>query len=245
MKNLYNNLAILVLLFLPFILQAQNAKSVLAKIEIERTDNSIHVLAYAENKTDSNQEQLNYALLSIKDSPDNNFSKNQQSGIFSLLPNETKLLSKQSFNKDEKISLSVNLSINNGSDEIAMDVVQIGENSNNTNQKSTSQISIGTSKVQIIKNTRTKHGKYFSVFFNEINKEDKTIFLSDVIISEKINSSNRSTEISVHSNNQLIYKFRTIAKKDYLYAAAQETIKRLKKFYLNGSESLLADKSQY
>ena len=243
MKNIDNNLVILTLLFIPFLLQAQNAKSVQAKIE--RTDSSIHVLACTENKSDNEQEQLNHTLLSTKDSPDKNYSKNQQSGMFSLLPNETKLLSKQSFNKDYESSLSVNLSIKNGSDEIAMDVVQKDENSDIINQKPTSQISIGTSKVQIVKNTKTNHGEYFLVFLNEINKRDKTIFPSDVIISEKISSDNRNSEISVHTNNELVYKFRTLAKKDYLYAAAQESIKRLKKFYLNGSGSLFADKSHY
>lgn len=83
------------------------------------------------------------------------------------------------------------------------------------------------------------------VYFNEINKQDKSIFPSDIIISEKISSDNRNSEISVHANNELVYKFRTLAKKDYLYAAAQESIKRLKKFYLNGNGSLFADKSHY
>lgn len=243
MKNTYKNIAILLLLFISFTFHAQNDTDVQAKIKIDKSDTRLDIYAYVENRTDQKIENLNYSLLSLKETTTKNYSQNKQSGSFTLLPNETKLLSKQSFNKGEESSISVNLLIKKGLDQVAIDVVQINDSNKNMNQRSAVQMLSDENK--IVKRTTTKHGKFFIVFFNEINKNSKTIFPSEVIISEKICSDNRNTEISVHTNDYLIYSFRAIPKKDYLYAAAQESVKRLKKFYLNGSGGILADKSSY
>lgn len=86
---------------------------------------------------------------------------------------------------------------------------------------------------KIVSNITSNSGKDFSYFFNQINLLSNTTYSSDVTISENYRNDNKSTEISIHSKSRLIYKFRTLEKKDYLYAAAQESIKRLKMFYLD------------
>lgn len=117
----------------------------------------------------------------------------------------------------------------NANQEIAFDSLRIGDDGTNLNQNSI--IPLVTQNDKIVSNVTTNSGKDFFNFFNQINLLSDTIYTSDVTISEKHRDNSRHTEISIHSDSRLIYKFRTIAKKDYLFAAAQETIKRLKLFY--------------
>lgn len=97
----------------------------------------------------------------------------------------------------------------------------------------------------IINNITSNSGKDFFDFFNQINKLNETRYASDITISENYRPDSQNTEISILSNDKLIYKFRTLAKKGYLYAAAQESVKRLKKFYLINNEGILAEKSSF
>lgn len=85
----------------------------------------------------------------------------------------------------------------------------------------------------------------FFDFFNEISQISKTKYASDVTITEKYRDNSQHTEISIVSNDRLIYKFRTLAKNEYLYAAAQESVKRLKKFYLSSNRDFLVEKSSF
>lgn len=108
-------------------------------------------------------------------------------------------------------------------------VLQIGDDRNTSvnNSKTYPNEKIG---VILANNITSNSGKDFFNFFTEINQLKEIIYPSDVTISEKYRSGH-TTEISVHFDNKLIYSFRVLEKKDYLYAAAQESVSRLKEFY--------------
>jgi len=66
---------------------------------------------------------------------------------------------------------------------------------------------------KIFRNITSNSGKDFYNFFNQINLLSNTIYSSDITISENYLSDTKSTEVSIHSNSRLIYKFRVLAKK--------------------------------
>lgn len=239
------NIALLLLFFIPLTLQAQFEDEVRAIIKIEKSDISLDIYAYVENQTDKTIDNLNYSLFSLKETTTKNQSQNKQSGGFTLLPKEVKILSKQSLSDDEDSIVSINLSIKKGLEEIATDILQIGEKDLILRNNSGKNTSTNNVKDVISRNITTSIGKDFFKYFNQISGLNKNMYSKDVVISENYSLESKNTEISVHSNNRLIYKFRTLAKKDYLYAAAQESIKRLKKFYINTNGDILAEKSSY
>lgn len=104
-------------------------------------------------------------------------------------------------------------------------------------------LKIETLDTSIINHVTSNSGKDFFDFFNQLNELYETTYPSDVTIIEKHSFDNQNTEIIIHSNDKLVYKFRTLAKKDYLYAAAQESVKRLQKFYLKNNGGIVAGKS--
>ncbi len=233
MKYIHNNIALLTLLLLPLIFHAQNEDDVSAQIETLKTANSISIYAYAINSSDVLQEGLTYNLVSIKESLSRNLSKNNQLGTFSLLPNEKKLLSKQTVNFDKKDIIVAELKITNVTGETFKDVFKIEKSLGMKTAFSKSNKAIIVSPKKLVKNVVTDEGREFYQFFTDIYTENKIDNPANVVVYEKSLSNVRHTEISIVSDNKLIYKFKALAKKDYLYAAAQETIKRLKLFYLD------------
>ncbi|WP_449399298.1 hypothetical protein [Chryseobacterium wanjuense] len=81
---------------------AQEDKRVTAKIESSFVENQIKLKAVVSNNTTIYKE-LNYLLVSIKKGSGGNLSKNQQSGKFSINPNEVKVLSEINVNLEKKM----------------------------------------------------------------------------------------------------------------------------------------------
>ncbi len=233
MKNIYKNIAMLLLLFIPTIFLAQNQSSILAQIEIDKSATAIHVYAYAVNNSDSKVARLSYNLLSNKETIGKNTSRNKQQGFFSLLPNEKKLLSKQTLNLGKLDAISTELTIKNGSFELSSDTYKFGKIEKTIHTNKSGKVSVMKQPETVVENTISKRGRDFSVFFNQLNKQNNRNYPSSITISENSHIDSQNTEIRIISNNKLVYKFRTLAKNDYLYAAAQETIKRLKMFNLD------------
>lgn len=89
---------------------AQTTPSVTAKIEKKEIEGLFILEAVANNSTKVFQ-SLTYQLLAVKESGTGNLSSNQQSGKFTLQPNESKKLSEISLNIDKKDALKVFLFI--------------------------------------------------------------------------------------------------------------------------------------
>ncbi len=89
---------------------AQTTPSVTAKIEKKEVE-GLFVLEAVANNSSKVFQSLTYQLLAVKESGTGNLSSNQQSGKFTLQPNETKKLSEISLNIDKKDALKVFLFI--------------------------------------------------------------------------------------------------------------------------------------
>lgn len=88
----------------------QTSPSVAAKIEKKDLEGLVTLEAIATNSSTVFY-SLTYQLLAVKESKTGNLSSNQQSGKFTLQPNETKKLSEISLNVDTKDALKVYLFI--------------------------------------------------------------------------------------------------------------------------------------
>lgn len=89
---------------------AQTTPSVTAKIEKKEVE-GLFILEAVANNSSKVFQSLTYQLLAVKESGTGNLSSNQQSGKFTLQPNETKKLSEISLNIDKKDALKVFLFI--------------------------------------------------------------------------------------------------------------------------------------
>ena len=83
----------------------------------------------------------------------------------------------------------------------------------------------------LVVNTRTELGCNFCNLLKKYNKLNGVIYPCHVNVTEKILNGGLSSEIRIFVEENLIYKFRALAKKEYLLAAAQESNKRLKKYF--------------
>ncbi|WP_415326021.1 curli-like amyloid fiber formation chaperone CsgH [Chryseobacterium sp. MMS23-Vi53] len=91
-------------IFLSVFSYGQEDRKVSAKIESSTVEGQIKLKAVVTNTT-SIYKELNYLLVSIKKGSAGNFSNNQQSGKFSLNPNEVKVLSEINVNLEKKDAL--------------------------------------------------------------------------------------------------------------------------------------------
>lgn len=130
--------------------------------------------------------------------------------------------------------------------EIPTILLQYTENNSPTkNDKTVKKSLTNRAKLTIINSLKTSQGEDFFNFFVELSKVNNTSFPLNLVILENYRESSNNTEISIFADNKLVYKFRTLENKEYLYAAAQESIKRLLKFYAIANKDILAEKSTY
>src|SRR6201989_2926111 len=104
MKFLYSLNLCTLFIFLSATVDGQEDKKVNARIEKSILENQINLKAVVTNNT-AVYKELNYLLVSIKKGNAGNLSNNQQSGKFSINPNEVKVLSEINVNLEPKDAL--------------------------------------------------------------------------------------------------------------------------------------------
>ncbi len=88
----------------------------------------------------------------------------------------------------------------------------------------------------IVSKTTSKLGNNFCKLFCKFNQSNEVSYPFAVSIIEKFVKGNKCPEICIFANNNIVYKFRSLAKDTYLYAAVQESNKRLKAFQLSNKQ---------
>ncbi len=115
MKKIYTSIQFLSLLLFIFLNSfAQNSEKVEAKINIIRTTTSISIYAIAENYSTLAKDNLIFEISSEKKSTNGNLSSSKQIASFSILPSETKVLSKLRFKTEKESNITINLYIKDG-----------------------------------------------------------------------------------------------------------------------------------
>lgn len=216
--------------FLSIIIHGQEEKKVSARIESSTLENQIRIKALAVNST-AVYKELNYHLISIKKGNEGNLSNNQQSGKFSLNPNEVKVLSEISVNLESKDALKAFLYIRDENSKVlvAKDSLELnGSLFKNTTAK-VEDDAVYELKGLTIDETKTKIGKdFYDMFYIQYSQlPDKSG--SPITITE-LPLRGTSGQINIQIDDKIIYSFMTNPGEDYLKEQLGFSLKYIKEF---------------
>jgi len=223
-----------ILVCFPLLIISQNEKTknyIQAKIRVVKNDNLVNVYAKAINNSGMIHENLNYTLFLVKKDRANNYSKNSQSGKFSLLVDETKTLSKQQLNFNDKGDIKIFLYVRNDKKLISIDSINITLIDEKYSHQKIEEENIELTGL-IIENTMTKLGKDFYDYFNQISQLNNINYPFIIIIDEKPSVGGRNSEVSIKVNDEILYLFRTQPNEEYLYNNALEANRKIYKYHI-------------
>lgn len=209
----------------------QEDKKVTARIESSTLENQIKIKAVVVNNT-AVYKELNYLLLSIKKGNGGNLSNNQQSGKFSVNPNEVKVLSEISVNLESKDALKAFLYIRDEESKtlVAKDSLEL--NSDLFRKKTAAKIeddAVYELKGLTIDETKTKVGKdFYDMFYIQYSQlPDKS---SSAITISELPLRGTSGQINIQIDDKVIYSFMTNPGEDYLKEQLAFSLKYIKEF---------------
>jgi hypothetical protein len=193
-----------------------------AKIEIEEIEGNVKVTGTGENLTDIVQ-GLSYRLSVIKkNSASGNQSNNDQEGLFSLEPSESKKLSVTQVNlgKEDEVIILL-LFYNENKQLIGKDRVVLGD------KKKDKVIVLPVDGFEmkgiVLDDTKTKAGKDFYDLYYYLYNEYKINATQIVSVGEEFSFA-RNTKIIISINNEVIYEFMARPDDEYLTLMSQKSV---------------------
>lgn len=243
MKLLYSLSMCTLFIFLSALVDGQEDKKVNARIESSILENQIKLKALITNNTQVYKE-LNYLLISIKKGNSGNLSNNQQSGKFSINPNEVKVLSEINVNLEPKDALKAFLYVRDEETQklIAKDSLEIN---NDLFKKKTAKVeedAVFELKGLTIDETKTKVGKdFYDIFYLQYSQiPDKS---SGAVTISELPLRGTSGQISIQIDDKVIYSFMTNPNEDYLKEQLAASLKYIKEF--NAKKNLIKNEFIY
>lgn len=201
---------------------------VTAKIVAKVADNLIDIKALVQNNETTFKDDYSYLLLSLKKGNQGNFSKNDQSGKFSLQPQEEKELATLKINIQKGEECTVYLFIRKNEMLISKDSAQIfAAEKDNTNYEITeSEFEI---KGIVVDDVITKIGKDFYDYFyqNYSNSGNQYPFI--INIKEKPYFG-RSSILTIEIEDQNIFEFYSKPEEEYLKSAVQVALQKINQY---------------
>ncbi|PKV52540.1 Curli assembly protein CsgE [Aquimarina sp. MAR_2010_214] len=225
-------LVILATLFFQVSIAQFTNTDVVAKIKTVTIDDVISVVATATNTTEVHK-SLQYTISVFRTDVDNNISKTNQEGRFTLEANENKELSRGSISVDESDKIVLLLLIYEEDKIIGKDRLAFNEKNNQEPKKAEEDISSDDGielKGIVIEETKTKPGRDFYEFFyasytlNQINGNKV------VGVYEKL-SFGRSTIIQVKIEDNVIHEFIGKPDLEYLEQMSKIAIRKVYKYF--------------
>jgi len=205
-----------------------NVVGLKAKIEIVRHDRMISISGYAENESPSFKEDISYKLLVLKKSKAGNFSKNLQSGDFSILSNQKKLLSNTKINLQKGEILKIYLYLRKNNVLINKDTATV-----KGFEKGLATTAIKEKNIEIrglvIDEAITKPGKDFYDYFYQLYNMSGANYPFIIKINEKPGIG-FSSQIIVKIGDRIINRFFIQPKEDFLRNEAQNTLKLVENY---------------
>lgn len=232
-----------ILFFLPvkIISQFENNKNVKAVIEVKKAESIISIDAKATNN-DQIVHDLNYLLLTIKQSTSGNFSNNKQAGKFVISPDETKNLSHVTLNYSPEDKIKIYLFVRNEKENVLISKDSVFINIDKQNAISSNKDKLSEKNKEVVKeddfelkglvvdNTKSKIGRdFFEVFYNMY--KDSPEQYAFVINVNELPSIGRNGVINIDINDRNIYNFRVVPSDEYINAQALLTLRYLNNFY--------------
>lgn len=238
MKNLYYS----ILLLLCFSGYAQVVgPEVEATIKAVEEEGMISIEGVAENKTNIYQQELMYLLVGLKTGATGNLSKNQQSGKFSLDPEESRILTRLKVNRQPSEQIKLYLFIRKGDILVDKDTLVLGEPKKAANVRNNdSGIEI---KGLVVEEVITKPAKDFYDYFYQKYSSSSEQYPYVVKITEKP-LPGISSIVTVYADDDAIYATRTNPKQEFLESSAQEAILALNNHYRR-QQLLFKDEFKY
>ncbi|MDQ0065820.1 CsgE family curli-type amyloid fiber assembly protein [Chryseobacterium lathyri] len=243
MKFLYSLRLYTLFIFLSAMVDGQEDKKVNAKIESSILENQIRLKAVVTNNT-AVYKELNYLLISIKKGSVGNLSNNQQSGKFSINPNDVKVLSEINVNLQQKDALKAFLYIKDEETQklIAKDSLEINTDLFKKKTAKVEEDAVFELKGLTIDETKTKIGKdFYDLFYLQYSQiPDKSS--SAVTISE-LPLRGTSGQINIQIDDKVIYSFMTNPSEDYLKDHLAASLRYIKEF--NAKKNLIKNEFIY
>ncbi|AZA46798.1 hypothetical protein EG346_00555 [Chryseobacterium carnipullorum] len=223
--------------------KGQEDKKVNARIERSILENQIRLKAVITNNTQVYKE-LNYLLISIKKGKSGNLSNNQQSGKFSINPNEVKVLSEINVNLESKDALKAFLYVRDEETQklIAKDSLEINNDLFRKKTAKAEEDAVFELKGLTIDETKTKVGKdFYDIFYMQYSQmSDKS---SGAVTISELPLRGTSGQISIQIDDKVIYSFMTNPNEDYLNEQLAATLKYIKEF--NAKKNLIKNEFMY
>lgn len=243
MKNFHSLILCTFFIFLAFEVFGQEDKKVIAKIESNIVENQIRLKAVVTNST-AIYKELNYLLLSIKKGDGGNLSNNQQSGKFSINPNEVKTLSEINVNLEKKDALKVFLYIKDEETQklIAKDSLEINNSLFKKQVAKVEEEVFYELKGLTIDETKSKVGKDFYDLFYIQYSQNPEKNISAITISE-LPVRGTSGQINIQIDDKVVYSFMTNPGEDYLNEQLANSLKYIKEF--NAKKNLIKNEFIY
>lgn len=222
---------LLTLVFQVSIAQFTNV-DVVAKIKTEKIDDAISIISTATNTTEV-YKSLHYMFSVFRTDAQNNLSKNNQEGRFTLEANERKELSVVSLNIDDKEKVVVLLLIYEedkiiGKDRLAFNDQPI-QKPRKIEEDSSTDDGIELKGI-VIEETKTKPGRDFYEFFynsytlNQING-------SKIVGVYETLSFGRTTILQVKIEDKVIHQFIGKPDLEYLEQMSKLAIRKVYKYF--------------
>lgn len=216
--------------FLSMMAYGQEDKKVTARIESTTLENQIRIKAVVVNNT-AIYKELNYLLISIKKGNGGNLSNNQQSGKFSVNPNEVKILSEISVNLEPKDALKAFLYIRDEQSKtlVAKDSLELNSDLFKKKTAKAEADAVYELKGLTIDETKTKVGKdFYDMFYIQYSQlPDKS---SSAITISELPLRGTSGQINIQMEDKIIYSFMTNPGEDYLKEQLAVSLKYIKEF---------------
>jgi len=242
MKKFYS-LILCSFIFLSVSISGQEDKKINAKIESKIMEGQINLKAVVTNST-AIYKELNYLLVSIKKGSGGNLSNNQQSGKFSINPNETKVLSEINVNLEKKDALKVFLYVKDEETQklIAKDSLELNNDSFKKKVSKVEEDVVFELKGLTIDETKSKVGKDFYDFFYLQYSQLPDKSNSAITISE-LPGRGTNGQINVEIDDKVVYSFMTNPSEDYLKEQLTNSLKYIKEF--NAKKNLIKNEFIY
>jgi len=203
-------------------------ENVIAKIRTKVVDNFIDITALAQNEDETYKDEYSYILFSLKKSIQGNLSRNNQSGEFSLDPNEEKELSILKFNIQRGEEFKIYLFIRKNDKLVSKDSTIIYSAENIVQKSSISESEIEITGL-VIEDVKTKLGKDFYDYFYQKYTTSGAKYPFIVNITEKP-SIGRGSKISIDVDDRIIFEFMTQPKDEYIQAAANQALRYINSY---------------
>lgn len=233
-------LCVITFLSLPTFLFSQIEKNnnVKANLDVKKEENVISIKAKAINNDDIIHD-LNYLLISVKQSSTGNISNNKQEGRFVINPDETKDLSQIIINSQPDDQIKIYLFIRNERENLLLskDSVYININKENdisslntkTIKKEEPKEEDYSLKGLVIDNTKSKIGKdFFELFYTQYNQLSEQFAF--VITVSELPSFGRNGIVNIDVGDRNLYSFRVVPNDDYISAQVQMSLRQINNY---------------